>query len=369
MNTSQTLRLLMLSLTGLALAGAYGDAVNFAAVSVNPNPPVVGRNVLVLTLTDATGQPLNGVRLTTTVAMTTMDMGTTHPAVKVLGKGNYQTTVAFVMAGPWRVTLTGSGPGGNFKRSFDFQPGSKKRWVMSTQKAQHGRNPAKPSPTPINVLPIPVPPAPSTSPIVPATPLISPPQTQTPKSMSMSMAMTHDAAGMPQLKEKMVVKAAPGLEFATNAGFGRNSPMVAMMNRMMIGGSGIERMMMAPMVLTFDEANFSGDAADVRETSDSANYGSLLVTAKLVSASVGDNNIAITVATKGGKPVGDASVSASVAMKTMDMGTTHPIVMNVGRGKYTVRANFGMTGPWRLTLTVAVPGDKPAVYHFDFQAK
>ena len=62
-------------------------------------------------VTDAQGKPSREPKLTTTVAMTSMDMGTTHPAVTEKGGGQYAATVTFGMAGPWRVTLCVTAPG------------------------------------------------------------------------------------------------------------------------------------------------------------------------------------------------------------------------------------------------------------------
>ncbi|HLK17133.1 MAG TPA: FixH family protein [Fimbriimonadaceae bacterium] len=88
-------------------------------------PAVVGENTLKLTLTDAKGNPVKAAKLTLTVAMTSMDMGSTHPAVKDSGAGAYRATVVFSMAGPWRVTVRVETPGQpTLTKSFDFTPQS-----------------------------------------------------------------------------------------------------------------------------------------------------------------------------------------------------------------------------------------------------
>ncbi len=81
----------------MPVAGMGGLSVTAA---VKPNPPRAGNNVLDLLVTDAAGKPVTGLKLTTTVAMTSMDMGTTTPAFKDVGSGHYTVTVVFSMAGP-----------------------------------------------------------------------------------------------------------------------------------------------------------------------------------------------------------------------------------------------------------------------------
>jgi len=53
----------------------------------------------------------------------------------------------------------------------------------------------------------------------------------------------------------------------------------------------------------------------------------------------------------------------------MDMGTTHPKVTNKGDGTYTARVNFGMAGPWRVSLRIEAPGHKALTKNFDFNPK
>jgi nitrogen fixation protein FixH len=81
----------------------------------------VGKNTLEFTLLDAAGKAVTGARVTTAVAMTTMDMGTAHPTAQERSAGRYTSEVEFSMKGPWRVTLTITPPSQNpFTRSFDF---------------------------------------------------------------------------------------------------------------------------------------------------------------------------------------------------------------------------------------------------------
>ena len=90
-------------------------AVTIAGVTatIAPDSPKARRkNVLTMTVTGSDGKPLSGAMVTSSVAMTSMDMGTTHPAFSDLGNGHYQGNVTFSMAGPWRVVLTVTPPGG-----------------------------------------------------------------------------------------------------------------------------------------------------------------------------------------------------------------------------------------------------------------
>lgn len=58
--------------------------------AIAPSPPKAGQpNTLTLTVKDADGKPLSGAAVTASVAMTSMDMGTSHPAFKDLGGGRY----------------------------------------------------------------------------------------------------------------------------------------------------------------------------------------------------------------------------------------------------------------------------------------
>jgi len=85
------------------------------------SPAKSGDNTLNITVTNAAGKPVMGAKVTAQVAMTSMDMGTSSPAVKETGKGRYITTVAFSMAGPWRVTLKVVAPGQKAEtKALDF---------------------------------------------------------------------------------------------------------------------------------------------------------------------------------------------------------------------------------------------------------
>ena len=83
----------------------------------------------------------------------------------------------------------------------------------------------------------------------------------------------------------------------------------------------------------------------------------------------GDNPLTISITDAQGKPVTGAAVTASVAMTSMDMGTTHPPVVEEGSGQYAATVIFSMAGPWRIQVKVTAPGQKPQTKAFDFSAR
>lgn len=207
-------------------------------------------------------------------------------------------------------------------------------------------------------------------------------------------------AAVPQLQEKGTYTATGDEDWKKQTGFGHNAGMVGMMNQMMVGGSGMEGMKMAPMNMKFDEQNYAKPAGEsAAGTGDMAGMdmggkgksdgmagmnmdaptpagnapmasGPVQITATTASApKAGDDPLTISITDAQGKPVTGAKVTASVAMTSMDMGTTHPAVKELGGGKYAASVNFGMAGPWRVTVAVSTPGQKPVLKSFDFTAK
>ena len=104
-------------------------------------------------------------------------------------------------------------------------------------------------------------------------------------------------------------------------------------------------------------------------SSHEATKSSLKITATMASpASSGDNALDIAVTNASGKPITAAKVTALVAMTSMDMGTSSPSVKETGKGHYSTTVDFSMAGPWRVTVKVAAPGQKPQTKAFDFTA-
>ena len=370
--------------------------------TVSPAAPQTGDNKLDLLVSDAAGKPVIGLKLNTSVAMTSMDMGTTHPAFIETGNGHYTTKVNFGMDGPWRVVVrTQSGK----VAVLDFNAGSQTPWKSPQIKAT-GALPTQPAA-----------PAQAANPIAPANPTANAmpgmdmggaslkptdkPVTPTANAMTgmdmgemkpMKMTGISDmkTATVPELKETGTYTATGTEDWKKQAGFGRNAPMVGMMNQMMVGGSGMEGMKMAPMTMKFDEKNYA--KPDASEAADSmpgmkmdtpavtrpdtpaasgpVNSKPVNIMAVMASApKSGDNPLDITLADAQGKPVVGATITTSVAMTSMDMGTTHPAVTEKGAGKYAVTVNFSMAGPWRVTVKVTAPSQKPQSKAFDFTAK
>jgi len=232
--------------------------------------------------------------------------------------------------------------------------------------------------------------------------------------MNMGIADMKTAV-IPELKETGTYTATGKEDWKMQAGFGHNAGMVGMMNKMMVGGSGSEGMKMAPMTMKFGKENYAKPEADDAAGADDMagmDMGGSKGAAKPASAKpdamagmdmggkdkgmkmdaptpasptlasappavaatinapkAGDNALQITVADAQGKPVAGAKITTTVAMTSMDMGTTHPAVKEMGDGKYVATVNFGMAGPWRVKVKATLPGQAPVVKAFDFDAK
>ena len=79
--------------------------------------------------------------------------------------------------------------------------------------------------------------------------------------------------------------------------------------------------------------------------------------------------LTVSVVDQDGKPVAGAKVTASVAMVTMDMGTTHPVLKDMGNGTYIGKVVFSMGGPWQVSVKAIAPDKTTATKTFDFTAK
>ncbi len=80
------------------------------AVSLQPNPPRVGRNLIRVTLTDLKGGPVNGAQVSATFvlpAMPAMGMAGKQVSVQLTptGSGAYQGSVTLTGGGTWQVAL------------------------------------------------------------------------------------------------------------------------------------------------------------------------------------------------------------------------------------------------------------------------
>jgi len=425
--------------------------------TVNPAAPKAGDNTLDLTILDSTGKPVTGLKLTTTVAMTSMDMGTSHPVVTETGNGHYTAKVTFSMDGPWRVVVRNQG---GKVAVLDFEAGAKTPWkspqIKATGRASGRASGTSPAPSAqgaagmdtggsmagmdmggkaANASDVPQPSAPAR----PDAANSDKAGTTSMPGMDMTGAGQPGMSGMktgiadmktatvPQLQEKGTYTATGDENWKKQTGFGHNAGMVAMMNQMMVGGSGMEGMKMPAMKMDFGEKNYApteddadagnmagmdmggtgksgnsgkgGDMAGMKmdaappaakqdapadggqampgmnmaaPTGGSAPAASAPVQVTATTASppkAGDNALTISITDAQGKPVTGAKITTSVAMTSMDMGTTHPAVTEKGGGKYSATATFSMAGPWRVKVKVILPGQKPVLKAFDFTAK
>ena len=357
---------------------ASGRSIDASAI-IKPASPKTGENVLEVTFLEAE-KPVAGLKLVSNVGMTNMDMGTAHPLVKETSPGHYTLKPMFLMDGPWRVTLVSKDP--KFTVNFDMTSGAKGPWKSVKQSIKIG-DAAVPAGKPTTKTE-----PPKTDPKTTEAPKKDPvkteptstdpskqePTTKKPETTEMGhdmAGMGHAAVSMPQLKEKSSYDWTGNEDWDIRTGFGKFEPMVRMMILMMVGGSGMEGMKMLPMDMVFNAENFMEGGESTMKDMPEMNMSdkSLKVEAKLDKAAVGNNNVTITIVTLDGKPVEKAKITSAIAMTNMDMGTTHPVVKELGKGKYALSANFSMAGPWRVTLTVTMPNKPPSQYTFDFDPK
>ena len=105
--------------TSAAPPAPVSVAVVTAAIAPDP-PKARGKNALTLTVTGLDGKPLTGATVTASVAMTTMDMGTSRPVFQDMGGGRYQGSIIFSMPGPWRVSVVVAFPAGGEQKRYEY---------------------------------------------------------------------------------------------------------------------------------------------------------------------------------------------------------------------------------------------------------
>jgi len=80
----------------------------------------------------------------------------------------------------------------------------------------------------------------------------------------------------------------------------------------------------------------------------------------------GDNNaVSLNIRDRAGHPLADATVRVHADMTTMAMPVPDVTATARGGGRYTAHLLFSMAGLWRLTITVAAPGQSTARVAFD----
>jgi YtkA-like protein len=174
-------------------------------------------------------------------------------------------------------------------------------------------------------------------------------------------ASAHSHAPMhpaPRLQPKRVVTVTGKEDWEALRGFGKDSAMAEMMTLMMVGGSGMEHMKMAPIKKNgARSAGMEMSAMTTGSSSAAGQTGGLSVSASVTPNPpvVGDNTLDFVVTEASSKPATSLKLAATVAMTSMDMGTERPRVVEEPNGHYRVTVNFSMPGPWRVTLTGSSP--------------
>jgi hypothetical protein len=195
----------------------------------------------------------------------------------------------------------------------------------------------------------------------------------------------HDALANPltaqlsRLVPKQVVTVKGDEDWESLTGFGPNESMVGMMTLMMVGGSGMEGMKMAPMKPGSMAGMDMSDGGGMAGMDMSGKGGAKAAPSGYrVKATVNPNPPAVDVNTidlaitgPDGRPAAGLKLNATVAMTSMDMGTARPKVEDLGQGRYRVAAEFTMKGSWRVAIAEAGPGKgKPGktITALDFSA-
>jgi hypothetical protein len=164
--------------------------------------------------------------------------------------------------------------------------------------------------------------------------------------------------GVSRLAAKRVLTVKGDEDWDELTGFGKDSSMAEMMTLMMVGGSGMEHMRMAPMKPGMKMGDMKMALSQ-----------GMPVTVTPNPPIVGDNKLDVVVTDIRGKPVTGLKLSAAVAMTSMDMGTARPKAIEGKDGRYAFPVTFSMKGPWRVTLTVQVPKQRAFTKSFEFNVK
>jgi hypothetical protein len=174
---------------------------------------------------------------------------------------------------------------------------------------------------------------------------------------------------MPLIQPKKTFTVKDGSELESQRGFGDQEPEVKMMNLMMVEGSGMEGMSMSAMG---DMKNTKMDAGKPAQSDEAKrmNMGKYAVEIKAANepARVGATLINITVKDRQNKqPVKGLKLKAKVYMTQMDMGTDAPLVSEVSKGQYQLKAPFAMKGQW--AVKVELPDGESQITNFDVSLK
>ncbi len=120
------LALLLLLLTGCRRAGPEQGSEVGVNLTFSPNPPQVGQVRVVVSLTDAAGQPLTGAQVELEGNMTHAGMAPSLAQAVETAPGRYEAPLEFGMAGDWFILAHVTLPDGRkLERQVDV-PGVKK---------------------------------------------------------------------------------------------------------------------------------------------------------------------------------------------------------------------------------------------------
>lgn len=87
-----------------------GSQATLTVTAATPLPPTSGENEWTLTVSDATGTPLDDCALTATTAMPDHGHGGPVPTVTSTGDGSHVLQVSFTMGGYWEIDASLSCP-------------------------------------------------------------------------------------------------------------------------------------------------------------------------------------------------------------------------------------------------------------------
>ncbi len=127
-------------------------------------------------------------------------------------------------------------------------------------------------------------------------------------------------------------------------GFGESTAAVRMMTLMMVAGSGMEGM--ASMNMATD-ATMTGHSTATASPTDECN---VVVTPVEATPVVGTNDLKVQVFDGAGAPFHALKLRATVEMATMNMGVTHPAVLETAPGTYSISPAFSMQGDWKVAI-------------------
>lgn len=81
-------------------------------LTTDPNPPVAGKDLLTVTITDSAGKAVDNATVAFDINMATMDMGAQNGTATPQGDGAYALYANFSMRGPWKIATDVTLPDG-----------------------------------------------------------------------------------------------------------------------------------------------------------------------------------------------------------------------------------------------------------------